>query len=115
MNEPVGRLRPDVSPAEFDVEREKREAAELRASELEARIVELEELLRGSRATRPWRLRLAKVVAPLPVLARDGAGVCGAALVSYGSWLVYKPAGFIMAGALLIVTCVLLARGEGQS
>lgn len=42
---------------------------------------------------------------------RDAIGVCGAALVAYGSWMVYEPAGFIVGGALLLVGAVLHARG----
>jgi hypothetical protein len=38
----------------------------------------------------------------LPDLLRDLVGMAGAALVSYGAWLVYEPAGFIAGGAMLI-------------
>ena len=38
----------------------------------------------------------------LPVLLRDGAGICGALLVAYGAWRVYEPAGFIVLGAMLL-------------
>jgi hypothetical protein len=43
---------------------------------------------------------------------RDLAGAAGLALVSYGSWLVYRPAGFIVCGTLLLAGSILAARGE---
>jgi hypothetical protein len=48
----------------------------------------------------------------LAALARDLAGVAGAACVAYGAWLVYHPAGFIVGGALLVAGTVLFERGE---
>ncbi|HZP88643.1 MAG TPA: hypothetical protein VFB54_17675 [Burkholderiales bacterium] len=50
--------------------------------------------------------------AALPVVARDALGLIGAALISYGAWMVYRPAGFIVAGSLLLAGCLLLARAE---
>lgn len=41
--------------------------------------------------------------------AADALLVSGAALASYGAWLVYPPAGFILGGVLLIAAGVLLA------
>lgn len=46
----------------------------------------------------------------LPVLARDAAGLLGVALISYGAWCVYPPAGFIVAGALLLIGAIFDAR-----
>jgi hypothetical protein len=43
---------------------------------------------------------------------RDVAGLCGVGLVSYGAWLIYPPAGFIVGGAMLIVGALLLALGH---
>ena len=43
---------------------------------------------------------------------RDGAGLVGAGLVAYGCWRIYAPAGFIVAGVLLIAGSILLARAE---
>jgi hypothetical protein len=37
----------------------------------------------------------------LPGLLRDLAGLSGVGLVSYGAWLVYPPAGFIVGGTLM--------------
>ena len=48
----------------------------------------------------------------LEVVVRDLAGVVGAALIAYGAWLIYAPAGFITGGILLVVASVLLARGS---
>lgn len=35
-------------------------------------------------------------------VATDAAGLAGAGLLSYGAWLVYQPAGFIVLGSLLL-------------
>lgn len=48
----------------------------------------------------------------LPTILRDVAGVSGTVLVSCGAGMIYRPAGFIVAGALLIVGSLLLARAE---
>ena len=48
----------------------------------------------------------------LPSFIRDLAGLGGVGLVSYGTWLIYPPAGFITGGALLIVGSLLLALGN---
>lgn len=42
----------------------------------------------------------------------DVAGLAGVGLLSFGSWLVYRPAGFIVAGALLLTLAVLTARAN---
>jgi hypothetical protein len=44
-------------------------------------------------------------------LLRDAAGIVGAALIAYGAGLVYRPAGFIVAGVLLVGGAYLAARG----
>lgn len=43
-------------------------------------------------------------------LAPDVLLLAGAASLSYGAWLAWPPAGFIVAGALLIVAALKLAR-----
>ena len=48
----------------------------------------------------------------LPALLRDLAGLCGVGLVSYGAWLIYPPAGFIVGGSLMIAGALLLAFGN---
>ena len=40
----------------------------------------------------------------------DALMIGGAAALSYGSWLVYPAAGFVVAGALSLVAGVLTAR-----
>ena len=45
---------------------------------------------------------------------RDMAGLCGAALLSYGAYLVYEPAGFLIAGGLLLAGAVLSARAAPE-
>lgn len=48
----------------------------------------------------------------VPGLVRDLAGLCGVGLVSYGAWMIYPPAGFIVAGTLLIVGALTIALGN---
>ena len=48
----------------------------------------------------------------LPVLARDLGGLVGAGLIAYGAGLIYRPAGFIVAGLLLLASAFLLARAD---
>jgi hypothetical protein len=49
----------------------------------------------------------------LIAVARDGAGLAGVGLISYGAWLVYPPAGFIIAGAMLLAGALLTGRKVG--
>ncbi len=53
-----------------------------------------------------------RILSALPVFLRDAAGVIGAALIAYGAWRVYAPAGYIMGGALLLTGSILLARAD---
>lgn len=48
----------------------------------------------------------------IPGLLRDFAGLSGVGLVSYGAWLVYPPAGFLVGGSLMIAGALLLALGS---
>ena len=52
------------------------------------------------------------VVTAFPGLLRDLAGLSGVGLVSYGAWLVYPPAGFIVGGSLMVAGALLLALGN---
>jgi len=52
------------------------------------------------------------ILAAVPVVTRDLAGLAGAGLVAYGAWLIYVPAGFIVGGVLLILAAVLAARAQ---
>lgn len=47
-----------------------------------------------------------------PDTLRDAAGLLGVALVAYGAHEIYRPAGFIVAGVLLVVGAFLAARGR---
>lgn len=40
----------------------------------------------------------------------DAAALVGSALVSYGAWCIYEPAGFIVGGLLLLALAVAGAR-----
>lgn len=45
--------------------------------------------------------------AVMPILLRDGAGLCGIGLISYGAWLILPAAGFIACGVLLVTGAML--------
>lgn len=52
-----------------------------------------------------------KFVAPAKVLARDLAGILSVFSISFGFWMVYAPAGFIVGGALVLAGVIAMARG----
>jgi len=52
-----------------------------------------------------------QLLAALPVILRDLAGLLGAASVAYGARLIYAPAGYIVGGLLLIAGSLFIARG----
>jgi hypothetical protein len=45
-------------------------------------------------------------------MAVDAAGVAGAALLSFGVWRIYPPAGFIAGGALMLAGSLFYARAH---
>lgn len=45
-----------------------------------------------------------------PTIARDVAGLLGVALISFGTAEIYRPAGLIIAGAMLLAAAFLSAR-----
>jgi hypothetical protein len=45
----------------------------------------------------------------------DVAGLAGTALISYGAWLAYEPAGFIVGGGLLLGGAVRYAATNRSS
>lgn len=47
------------------------------------------------------------LVSIAPTLFADLVGLVAVGLISYGSWMVYEPAGFIVAGILLLVGVIL--------
>lgn len=42
-----------------------------------------------------------------------GILVTGAGLIAFGAWQIYRPAGYIVGGMLLIAGVILQARGNG--
>lgn len=48
----------------------------------------------------------------LGAFTETGVLLAGAALIAYGAWLVYRPAGFIAGGMMLIAGVILQARGS---
>jgi hypothetical protein len=59
------------------------------------------------------KLNVAALRKAAPSLARDAAGLSGCGFVSYGAWLIYHPAGFIIGGLFLMVGAFLTARAKG--
>lgn len=53
---------------------------------------------------------LSAAAAAAPVVIRDLVGLVGIALIAYGAWLMYAPAGFMVAGVLLVVGVLLVSR-----
>ena len=47
-----------------------------------------------------------------PKFLRDLAGLVAVAAISYGSWLAWPPAGFMVGGALVLVGVLLSARHD---
>lgn len=45
-----------------------------------------------------------------PVVVRDLTGIAAVGLIAYGAWLMAPPAGFIVAGVLLLMGVILIAR-----
>ena len=43
-----------------------------------------------------------KIATGLPDFIKDIVGVGAVVLISYGSWLIYEPAGFIVGGSLVL-------------
>ena len=51
----------------------------------------------------------------LPDLLRDVAGLIAVASISYGAWLVYEPAGYIVAGVLILVGVIMNSFGKTRA
>lgn len=60
--------------------------------------------LRGYKAAASFARRA------LPPLACDVSGLCGCGLIIYGAWRIYEPAGFVVAGAMLLIGAWFFAR-----
>lgn len=66
-----------------------------------------------ARLSRAWsRLNrlLGRGVRALPAALCDLVGFAGAGLISYGAWLIYVPAGFLVGGILLMAFSMLVGR-----
>ena len=65
----------------------------------------------------PHRFRHAtgRIAAAAPKLLRDLAGLAAVAAISYGAWLAWPPAGFMVGGALVLVGVVLTARQDAPA
>ncbi len=50
------------------------------------------------------------LAAVVPTIMRDAIGIAGIVSFSYGAWLIYQPAGFMVVGLFLMAIAVLLAR-----
>ncbi len=61
-------------------------------------------------AGRCMRSALSFLGAVVPSLIRDGIGITGIGVFSYGARLIYQPAGHIVLGLFLMAIAVLLAR-----
>lgn len=49
-------------------------------------------------------------IVALPAVLRDGAAIAGAAILTYGAEQVYRPAGFITGGVLLLGAAIMAGR-----
>lgn len=56
------------------------------------------------------RIILRWIVGVIPALLRDAAGLAGSALIAWGAWRIYEPAGLIVAGLFLLAAALLLSR-----
>lgn len=63
-----------------------------------------------------WRIRFASFGKAVHKrgsdVATDASALVGAGLIAYGAGLVYRPAGFIVLGSLLILGAFLAAKGK---
>lgn len=65
---------------------------------------------RFSQASSGLRRAIARSFRALPSALCDLVGFAGAGSVSYGSWLIYRPAGFLVAGVLLMAFAMFVGR-----
>lgn len=68
--------------------------------------------VRAALGARPGLIRRAVARLSSAGALRDGLGLIGIALISYGSALVYWPAGFIVAGGFFAALAVLMGRAS---
>lgn len=67
---------------------------------------------RAALAVVAWRTRFASLAKAVRIDVNDVAALSGAGLLSYGAGEIYRPAGFIVMGGLLIVGAFLNARAK---
>lgn len=48
-------------------------------------------------------------------LVRDFVGLSAVASISYGAWLIYVPAGFIVAGVLALIGVIISGLGKSRA
>lgn len=48
----------------------------------------------------------------IPGLLVDLVGIAGVALITYGAWRIYEPAGFIVCGSFMVVFALLIGRSS---
>lgn len=65
---------------------------------------------RWSRASAGLRKTLAVILLRSPHVIFDLLGFAGAGAISYGAWLIYVPAGFLVGGTLAMMLSVLIGR-----
>jgi hypothetical protein len=84
------------------------------AQRLEQEVAQRRQWRALRRRARAARVQLVKeiVASSWAFALRDLAGVTGLLLVSYGAWRVYEPAGYIVAGALLLAGAFLSGARE---
>lgn len=56
---------------------------------------------------------LAMFVRAVPDIIRDLVGLAATGSIAYGAWLIYQPAGFIVAGVLVLVGVI--ATGKSRA
>lgn len=55
------------------------------------------------------------LVSIAPTLLLDLVGLVAVGLISYGAWLIYPPAGYIVCGLLLLIGVILIAKPKRQA
>ena len=56
------------------------------------------------------RQAILKGLSAIPKLVPDILAVSGAIVISYGTYLIYEPAGFIVIGIMFIASAVILSK-----
>ena len=57
---------------------------------------------------------IAAISRKIPDLLRDIAGIIAVAMISYGAWLVYEPAGYIVGGLLMLIGVIMNSFGKSR-